>query len=156
MTHGSDGSDSSRHRYLFDAYKETCYVIDAPAKEIQLRVGQHNAEADGLLNEQGVTNAAFITAWNPGSVSLSTTENNQRQQALEKQLQSVGFRFMRGRGRGTDPTHTPEESVFVIGIPRELAVALSNQFGQLAFVWHEVGRATILVSLSDGKPEECT
>lgn len=154
MTRGIDSSENSGHSDLFNAYRQTCYVVDASGREIHLRIGQQDPEADALLKGRGVTDAAFITAWNPGSISLSPAENAQRQESLEKQIQSAGFRFMRGRGKGPDPSWTPEESVFIFGIRRELAVALSNQFGQFAFVWHEVGKASILISLSDEKPEE--
>jgi hypothetical protein len=145
MTHHSNSSENAR---LFEAYRETCFVIDAPGRKIDLRIGQHNPEADTLLKECGVTDAAFVTAWNPGSVRLSSAENDRRQQSLEEQIQSAGFRFLRGRGKGTDPSWIPEESVFIFGIPRRLAVALSSQFGQFAIVWHEVGKASILISVS--------
>jgi hypothetical protein len=148
MTHHGNSSENARHRDLFIAYEQTCFVIDAPGREIHLRIGQHNPEADTLLKEYGVTGAAFITAWNPGPIRLRPAENDRRQQLMEKQIQSSGFRFLRGRGKGTDPSWIPEESILVFGIPRRLAVALSSQFGQLAIVWHEVDKASILISVS--------
>ena len=68
---------------------------------------------------------------------------------MEEQIQSEGFRFFRGRGKGIDLSWTPEESVFVFGIPKSLAVALSSQFGQIAIVWHEIGKASILITISN-------
>jgi hypothetical protein len=136
------------HSDLFSAYRETCFIIDAPTREIHLRIDQRNSEADALLKEYGVKDAAFITAWNPGSITLSTEENERRQLSMEKQIDSAGFRFLRGRGKGTDPSWTPEESVFIFGLPKKTAIALSRQFGQLAIVWHEAGEVSILLSIS--------
>jgi hypothetical protein len=147
MIDHDDNSENGPHSDLFIAYRETCFVIDAPGGEIHLRIGQHSPEADALLKKYGVAEAAFITAWNPGPVRLSHVENYQRQQSLENQIQSAGFRFLRGRGKGTDPSWIPEESIFVFGIRRELAVALANQFGQLAIVWHELGKDSVLISV---------
>jgi hypothetical protein len=149
MIDHSDGPKNARHSDLFKAYRDTCFVIDAPGREIHLRIGQQNPEADALLKKYGVADAALITAWNPGPIRHSAAENNQRQQSLEKQIQSAGFRFLRGRGIGTDPSWIPEESVLILGIPRTLAVELSSQFGQLAIVWHEVGKASILLPVSN-------
>jgi hypothetical protein len=149
MTHQSNSSENTRHSDLFIAYEQTCFIIDVPGREIHLRISDHNLEADTLLKEYGVTDAAFITAWNPGPIRYSPAENDRRQQSMEKQIQSAGFRFLRGRGVGTDPLWIPEESVFIFGIPRGLAIALSSQFGQLAFVWHEVGKASIMISVSN-------
>jgi hypothetical protein len=149
MIDHSDSPGNALHSDLFKAYAETSFVIDAPGGEIHLRIGQHNPRADALLKTYRVTEAAFITAWNPGPVRLSNEENDQRQHSLERQIQSAGFQFLRGRGIGTDPSWTPEESAFVPGIPRSLAVALSSQFGQLAIVWHEAGEASVLLSVSN-------
>lgn len=147
MTDQSSSSDVPRYNDLFKAYRETCFVIDVPGKEIHLRIDEPNPAADALLEENGVTEGAFITAWNPGPNRPSPAENHQRQQSLEGQIQSAGFRFLSGRGIGTDPKWIPEESAFIFGMPRESAVSLANQFGQLAIVWHEVGKASILVSI---------
>jgi hypothetical protein len=144
IDHGDSPADAL-HSDLFKAYRETCFVIDGPGREIQLRIGQQNSDADDLLKEHGATEAAFITAWNPGPIRFSKEENDKRQESMEKEIQSAGFRFLRGRGIGTDPSWIPEESVFVFGIPKEHALALSGQFGQLAIVWHEVDKESILL-----------
>jgi N-formylglutamate deformylase len=140
---------SAQRFHLFKAYEETDFIVDAPGKEIHLRIGRSNPEADTLLNEYGVREAAFITAWNPGSKGLSRMENDRRQHSMEIQVESKGFRFLRGRGKGADPSYIPEESMFVFGIPRTLAIELSGQFGQIAIVWHEMGKSSILISVSD-------
>ena len=70
---------------------------------------------------------------------LSEAENKQRQQLMVREIQDAGFQFLRGRGEGIEPTWTAEESVFVLGIPRPLAIALANRFGQRAIVWNERG-----------------
>ena len=141
---------SMANRDLFGAYVSTCFVVDAPSRAIRLRIGKPNPEADRLLSECDVTTAAFITAWNPGSVLLSEAENKRRQQSMEREIQYAGFRFLRGRGEGIDPAWTAEESILIFGISKPDAIAIADRFGQLAIVWHERGQASALVPVPDG------
>ena len=138
------------NRDLFDAYLSTSFVVDAPGQVIRLRIGKPNPEADRLLSEGGVTTAAFITAWNPGSVPLSESENKQRQQLLQREIQQAGFHFFPGRGKGIQRTWPAEESVLILGISKPDAIALAERFGQLAIVWHERGQISMLLRTRDG------
>lgn len=149
MPQSNNKSGKLTREDLFKAYERTCFIIDAAGREIHLRIGHQNPDADELLKEYGVTGAAFITAWNPGSVRLTTAENERRQQSMEEQIHFAGFQILHGRGVGIDPTWTPEESALIFGIPETCALALAGQFGQLAIVWHEVERQSILVAVSD-------
>ncbi len=63
---------------LIEAYRNTAFVVDSPNGEITLRVGQMSREIDNLLSTCGVTECAFVTAWNPRSVSLDVDQNSQR------------------------------------------------------------------------------
>lgn len=125
---------------LIEAYQNSDFVVDGPDGGIILRVGKMSQEVENLLSCYGVTECAFITAWNPRSIRLDSKENSLLHAQLIECVRQLGYLFFLGRGIGQDKTWTPEESVFVIGIARVLAVDLGRKFGQNAIVFKEIDR----------------
>jgi hypothetical protein len=98
-----------------------------------------------LLSRHGANKWAFVTAWNPASVPLSREENDARQRELIRLVEAAGHTWIRGEGRGKDPTWTPEESLLILDISRGEAIALGKQFGQLAIVAGRRGESSALL-----------
>lgn len=138
---GSAPHDAWRH--LLDAYRSTAYrVLSTPP--FTLWIDRHSEELAKLYAVSGVTSAAFITAWNPYSMSLSHAENMARNEALTAALREAGLtNIVPGLGEDPSGEWPGEESVLVLGITREFGRALSTRFQQNAFVW----------AGSDAKPE---
>jgi hypothetical protein len=129
----------SRDDLLWEAYRTTRFEVDAPTGVLCIRIGRSHPDLDALVLPLGAANWCYITAWNPGSVPLSPEENKSRHGALRQELAAVGHPLFEGRGRGADPRWEPEESLLVLGVPRESAIALGRKSGQNAVVWGEVG-----------------
>lgn len=119
--------------HLFEAYRTSRYEVRAPSGAIVLRHCERSAQLDALL-DPARPEWAFVTAWNPASRPLSAAENERRQQGLLAELRG---RFQTLPGRGAGEGWEPEESVLVLGIPKDEAILLGRRFGQLAIV---VGR----------------
>lgn len=117
---------------LLQAYLDTVYKVENPP--LSLRIGQPNADLETLLQQYGVQHWAFITAWNPKSQMLTPKENERRQQKLEKLLEKAGYACFRGYGIGANASWPPEESVLILGISREEALALGRHWQQYAIV----------------------
>ena len=83
---------------LRKAYENTDYRVDAPA--LCLHIHEPCPALDQLLTEQQSTTAVFITAWNPGSRRLSSSENERRQQALLELVAASGWMAFPGYGHG--------------------------------------------------------
>jgi hypothetical protein len=134
---------------LLRAYKKTRFVVRAPEGEIVLRVGERNLHLDALMAKFSAVSSAFVTAWNPGSVSLSVDENQNRQTTLTVEVEKAGYVSFCGEGVGQDQTWAPEASVLIVGILRGDAQRLGMRFGQVAIVFAERGRALELLLCSD-------
>lgn len=116
---------------MLQAYLTTDYLIsDDPP--LLLRIGEENDDARILMASFGVTTAAFLTAWNPGSHQLDDDENDLRQAELLREIESRRLNYLVGQGQRDDWI---EYSYFVLGVSREEAVELGNLFEQNAFVW---------------------
>jgi len=86
---------------------------------------------------------AFITAFNPRSHKLTTTENAERAKTLE--AAAGAWTFRRATGVPDDPEIKPEHGVVIEGIDRRDAVELARRFDQNAIVHGEPGGAAELV-----------
>ena len=126
-------SVTSRELGLWKAYMATTFEIDGRRGPVHVRIGQRGRRLRRLLEDQGASTWAFISAWNPASELLSDNENAARHRAL---ITAVGGRpCLSGRGIPQHEGWTPEESLFIPNISEGKAVALGRKFGQLAVVF---------------------
>lgn len=129
---------------LYTAYLHTTYQVYDPA--LAITIGNFHPQLDTLLETRHATQWAFITAWNPYSQVLSTTENEARNKSLETLL--APYPYFAGAGIGEDPSWQPEASFLVLGIDRATACLLGKQFGQNAIVaGSKGGPAELVVTL---------
>lgn len=123
---------------LMSAYRNTLYRVDAPGREIVLRVDQHDDQLAKLLREAGVQRAALLTAYNPGSRPRAAQQNEAEQRALEAGLRDAGHPCLPARNEpraAADRPHWTERSVLVLDIGLEAAQAIAARLGQVAFLW---------------------
>src|SRR2546425_5971795 len=130
--------DSPKER-LLQAYRETSFFADTPHGHLELRIGDPCPRLEHLLVSLGARTWAYVTAFNPGSISLSHEENHQRHLRLEQRVQALGLPVFPGEGLGDDRTWPAERSLLIAGVSREAAIHLGREFGQLAVVYGEIG-----------------
>ena len=130
---------------LLEAYRNTRYVVFGEPPLV-LVIGEHNADLDELLQAEGVTTAAFITAANPKGRRRSDRANDIANVALVNSLTAAGLRCFEGEGRAADGSWS-EESALVVGISRADAEIAGRAFDQNAIVFVEIGKPPELVAL---------
>lgn len=133
-------------RGLIEAYENADYFVFAEPQFV-LKIGEPSARLDALLEEEGATTAAFVTAANPRSEKKSAAENAAALALLDQVIAAAGYPWRAGEGREPDGSWR-EPSRLVIGIYRENAAALGRLFGQNAIVFVEKGAAPELVVLA--------
>ena len=131
---------------LMDAYREADYVVFAEP-EFVLKIGEPSSRLDALLEEEGATTAAFLTAANPRSKPQSAAQNALALSALDQLVAAAGYPWRAGEGREPDGSWV-EPSRLIIGIYRENAEALGRLFGQNAIVFIEKGAPPELLVLA--------
>ena len=108
-------------------------------------IGDTRVGLRSLMSGYGVTTAAVLTAFNPGSVMCSDEANFSAQAELVKWLDEHGYVMFDARGEDSAGVWPSEASVLVLGIPQHVAEQLADRFGQNAFLW--VGTPDSFVSL---------
>ena len=131
---------------LMAAYNEADYIVFAEP-EFVLKIGEPSRRLDALLEQEGATTAAFLTAANPRSKPQSAAQNASALSALDQLVAASGYPWRAGEGREPDGSWV-EPSRLVIGIYRENAEALGRLFGQNAIVFIEKGGPPELVVLA--------
>ncbi len=132
---------------LVEAYRATKYHVFLDDMSFALRLGQHSDSLDRLYQDTQTRTAVFITAENPFSLKLSPAENSASQKRLAQQLSSLTEHIFEGAGQGDDETWPPEASFLALGINREQACALGQQFGQNAIIWADADAEPELILL---------
>ena len=131
---------------LISAYEVTNFHVKAePA--FTLNVGKASEELKALFKQNKVTSAAFITAWNPYSKSLSVKENQARNDQLKNELIIRSLKFIDGFGQDPLGQWSGEDSFLVLGIDLEASKKLGNQFEQNAIVWMDEDAVPKLILL---------
>ena len=133
-------------RELATAYEDADYVVFGEP-EFVLKIGEHSARLDALLETEHSSTAAFVTAANPRSEKKSAAENAAALAVLDQLIAAAGYPWRAGEGREPDGGWV-EPSRLVMGIYRENAEALGRLFGQNAIVFIEKGRAPELLLLA--------
>ena len=128
---------------LIAAYKNTRYHVFNTG--ITICIDENNVLLDALLSKQDAKSWAYITAYNPFSQTFTDEANDARHRLL---LQSVAsFSSLEGEGKGADESWPPEKSLLILGISKEQAIAIGNEYEQNAIVYGEAGQAAKLLLL---------
>lgn len=123
-------------RPLVEVYEDAVYEVLGDDGFV-MQVGKYSARLADLFEHRGCRSAAFLTAYNPGSVKYSDTANNDAQIALEKLLRARGISFLHGIGKDPVPTSDwqGEKSVLALGLSNSEAVEIADKFKQAAILW---------------------
>ena len=127
---------SNLHADLIKAYEITNFHVKT-ASAFTLNIGKVSEELKALFKQNDVSNAAFITAWNPYSKSLSDEENQARNDQLKNELNIRSLKFIDGFGQDPAGQWSGEDSFLVLGIELEASKKLGIQFEQNAIVWSD-------------------
>lgn len=119
---------------LITAYRETEYRVMAD-RPFVLRIDEPCPELLDLYKASNVSCAAFITAYNPYSRSVSESENTERQAALAKELCRRSLTLLEGVGEHPTGDWPGEASYLVLGLSLEAAKSLGQRYEQNAIVW---------------------
>ena len=130
---------------LISAYESTNFHVNSEPAFI-LNVGKVSQELKMLFKKNGVDSAAFITAWNPYSDSLSDA-NDARNDQLKNELNLRSLKFIEGFGQDPLGQWAGENSFLVLGISLETSKKLGVQFEQNAIVWSDKDALPQLVLL---------
>jgi hypothetical protein len=119
---------------LLAAYRETEYRVHGRGG-FTLQIGQRCTGLASLHAEFGVASSAYVTAFNPFSLELTSTENTRRHEELRDVVFAMGLRFHEGIGQHPSNGWPGEDSLLILGGALEQMRALGAQFGQNAIVW---------------------
>src|SRR5437867_6552878 len=122
----------SVHDNLWRAYETTTFTANLDGTVVPIRPGARHPELDRLLSSRHVDSWAFITAWNPRSQLLSSSENDGRHEQLKRDVAELGLHAVEGHGIPADSNWLPERGLIVLGIAERDAVALGRRYGQSA------------------------
>lgn len=145
---------ASLDQELIEAYLATDYHVfgDPP---LVIKIGQTSAHLAQFLAIQGVSNAAYITAWNPKGRACDHETNAALQARLIETVEADGFEWIAGEGCGSTGDWPPERSILVLGVSRAEAKRLGHKFRQNAIVWLNcVGAAELIMLMPMSKIAE--
>ena len=137
---------SSVNEELREAYRATNYNVLGPPP-FTLRIGVESPDIANLYRDYNVSTAAFLTACNPFSSPTLEHENKLKQQQLEERLHELSVSFLQGMGEDPSGGWAGESSLLALGISREAATRLGNDFRQNAIVWISADRFPELIFL---------
>jgi len=83
---------------LLAAYQDADYIVFGDP-DIVLRVGEPSPRLDALLEAEGATAAAYITAANPRGERRDRAENAAGVAALDELIATAGYPRLAGEGR---------------------------------------------------------
>ena len=137
---------SSVNEELREAYRATNYNVLGPPP-FTLRIGVESPDIANLYRDYNVSTAAFLTGCNPFSAPTPEHENKLKQQQLVERLHKLSISFLQGMGEDPLGEWAGEPSVLALGILREAATRLGNDFRQNAIVWISADRFPELIFL---------
>src|SRR5262245_11207856 len=133
---------------LLEAYRNAEYVVSAEP-ELVFRIDEPSPGLDELMASYEADTAAFITAANPRGERKTDEENKFASEQLHLAAAFSGYNLEPGEGRDPQKRWPAEPSWLILGISREDARAVGEQFEQNAIVFCEKGRPPELVVLAD-------
>jgi hypothetical protein len=116
------------------AYQQTEYRVSGSVPAV-LRVGVRCPELAMLHLMHQADCSAFITACNPLGVAAEDAQNARRQAELAAQITRHGYVAIAGIGQHPTGDWRGEPSYLVLGISRDAAQRLGQQFEQNAILW---------------------
>lgn len=126
---------------LIAAYRRARYRVDTPEGDVLLRVDAVNPAVAALLAQADAPWAVFVTAYQPFSRVVSTTENAARQTELLAWAIARGMPWLAGEGgppkdsvAGTSDAWAPEPSLLLFIDDPAIADTLMLTFEQNAVV----------------------
>jgi hypothetical protein len=119
--------------------------VDIDLREIPSESALAELRAAGLARP-----FAIVTAFDPEGKDLSAAENERRKQELDRRLSSMGYAFVHVDCCSPDRSHC-ERSVAVT-MPRQTALDLARELGQVAIFWFDGKLFWILGALVDADP----
>lgn len=130
---------------LLESYRNACYELHLSTGAVVLKVDVPCPELGELLLSAGVSGAALLTAYNPGSDQRSFVQNAAAQQTLKLRLLREGYRLT--PATAIDPAgQWPHEPGFlVLGISFADAMSIARDFQQLAFLWCNASAVPLLI-----------
>lgn len=132
---------------LLDVYRATHFVCGAGPDAFVLRIGVSSRALADLCAAAGVSQAAYVTAFNPGSETQSADVNEPAHARLSAELATTWHRVVEGAGEDPDGRWPAEPSYLVLGIDLEAARELGRRYGQNAVVWAGADAVPTLVLL---------
>lgn len=129
------------------AYRATHYDVFDGQSTVQIRVNAVSAPLDQLLAKYQCGIWAFITAHNPYSQPVDDLKNQTRHQELIAEVEGLGTPFLKAVGRDPTGQWPPEESLLIMGIDRECAIAIGKKYNQNAILYGEHGAPAQLLWL---------
>lgn len=139
-------------RELRKTFRGVHYCVTAPRGDLLLRVDQRHPDLAALLEESGASQAALLTAFNPGARRAAPFRNQRAQRRLREEIAHRGYRTLAGRNedpRGRWPT---EPTLLVLGLPLQVARRLAAGHGQVAFLWIQSDGTPRLVETAALRP----
>jgi hypothetical protein len=130
---------------LLNAYLETTFHVFEPS--ISIKVGHSNNSLEALLIENNASEWAYITPYNPYSRELNDIENLMRFERLKGELSE--YSIFEGEGVGMDLTWAPERSLLILGITKEKAIEIGNNYEQNAIVYGAIHQLPELLVLRE-------
>lgn len=130
-------------------YLDTTYIVYFDDQQHDIKIDHANPHAiQQHFNTTQETSACIVTAWNPRSQPLSTTENKQRNRTLFDSLKEKNYLVYNALGQGKDTTWPAEESYFIFGVSKQEADLFSTEYEQYAYVWVESNKTASLIFTS--------
>lgn len=128
---------------LYTEYLKTDFKVFNP--DITIKIGADNKTLNEFLMAQKQKQWAYITPCNPFSKVLTVKENKKRLDEFKKKISH--YTFYSGEGVGSDPAWKPEASFLILGISRDKAISLGNEYGQNAIVYGSLTQSPELILL---------
>ena len=117
------------------AYKKTNYIVLSEIAEFTFNVDQYSPQLDELHASKEVRSSAFITAFNPYGTARDEVSNLDANQSLLARIKHLGYQVIEGVGADKEGLWPPEPSFMVLGIDKQTAELLGNEYHQDAIIW---------------------
>jgi hypothetical protein len=130
---------------LIAAYQRTEYRVRDGVHAFVLRIEEPSPLLQACHAAHRVQCSAFLTAWNPRSTPTPPDLNRAAMARLERELDALGLRWLRGEGIDPAGDWPGEPSLLALGLDRSAAIVLARRFAQNAIVCAEADAVPHLV-----------